>query len=104
MEEDSRVTLAKKTDHLGLPRPQITYDLSDFTKRGMVAANKAADAIFASMKAEQFTQARPVNPPPGEADPSTFILDIDGTPPQLKYYGSGHVVGAYRMAATRRSP
>jgi choline dehydrogenase-like flavoprotein len=100
-EDNNRVTLAAEKDNLGLPRPQITYDLSDYTKRGMVAAKKAADALFASMKAQQFTQQLPVNPPPGETDPSTFVVDIDGTPTRLKYYGSGHVVGTYRMGADK---
>jgi choline dehydrogenase-like flavoprotein len=53
------------------------------------------------MKAQQFTQQLPVNPPPGETDPSTFVVDIDGTPTRLKYYGSGHVVGTYRMGADK---
>ncbi len=100
-EDDNRVTLAKETDNLGLPRPQITYDLSDYTKRGMVAAKKAADALFASMKATQFTEKLPLDPPPAETDPSTFVVDIDGTPTRLKYFGSGHVVGTYRMGTDK---
>lgn len=94
-EDDNRVTLAAETDHLGLPRPQITCDLSDYTKRGMAAAKQAADSLFTSMKATQFTQ------PPAADDPSTFVIDIDGTPTRLKYFGSGHVVGTYRMGADK---
>jgi choline dehydrogenase-like flavoprotein len=94
-EDNNRVTLAKETDHLGLPRPQITYNLSDYTKRGMVAAKQAADTLFASMNATQFTQ------PPADDDPSTFVIDIDGKPTRLKYFGSGHVVGTYRMGADK---
>ena len=94
-EDNNRVTLATETDHLGLPRPQITYDLSEYTKQGMVAAKQAADALFASMKATQFTQ------PPDDNDPSTFVVDIDGKPTRLKYFGSGHVVGTYRMGADK---
>ncbi len=90
-EDNNRVTLAKETDHLGLPRPQITYDLSDYTKRGMVAAKKTADTIFASMKATQYTQA------PAANDPTSFLVDIDGKETRLKFFGSGHVVGTYCM-------
>ncbi len=94
-EDNNRVTLAKETDHLGLPRPQITYDLSDYTKRGMVAAYKTANTIFASMNAKQFTQ------PPAANDPTSFLVDIDGKETRLKFFGSGHVVGTYCMGADK---
>jgi choline dehydrogenase-like flavoprotein len=61
----------------------------------MVAAKQAADTLFASMNATQFTQ------PPADDDPSTFVIDIDGKPTRLKYFGSGHVVGTYRMGADK---
>ncbi len=96
-EDNSRVTLSTtSTDHLGLPRPQIDYDLSDYTKRGLVAAKKTADTIFARMKATQFTQ------PPADDDPTSFVVDIDGKQTRLKYYGSGHVVGTYCMGADKK--
>jgi choline dehydrogenase-like flavoprotein len=94
-EDENRVTLATNVDHLGLPRPQITYNLSDYTKRGMAAAKQTADTLFASMKATQYTQ------PPADNDPTTFVIDIDGKPTRLKYFGSGHVVGTYRMGSDR---
>jgi choline dehydrogenase-like flavoprotein len=95
-EDSNTVTLSKNNfDNLGLPRPQINYDLSDYTKLGMVAAKQAADSIFAAMKAVQFTQ------PPDDNDPSTFVIDIDGKQTRLKYYGSGHVVGTYRMGSDK---
>jgi len=100
-EDSNCVTLASETDHLGLPRPQITYDLSDYTKAGLVAAKQTADKIFANMKATQFTSVLPVDVPPKETDPSTFVIDIDGTATRLKYYGSGHVVGTYRMGSNK---
>jgi choline dehydrogenase-like flavoprotein len=95
-EDSNTVTLSKNNfDNLHLPRPQINYNLSDYTKAGMVAAKQAADSIFAAMKAVQFTQ------PPADNDPSTFVIDIDGKPTRLKYYGSGHVVGTYRMGSDK---
>ncbi len=94
-EDSNRVTLASETDHLGLPRPQITYDLSDYTKAGLVAAKQTADTLFAAMKAEQFTQ------PPADDDPTSFLADIDGKETRLKYFGSGHVVGTYCMGSDK---
>ncbi len=91
------VSLAKETDHLGLPRPAINYDLSEYTKQGMVAAKKAADAIFQKMQATQFTTSLSLE----DDDPSSFIVDIDGKPTRLHYFGSGHTVGTYRMGPTK---
>ncbi|MGH8084023.1 MAG: GMC family oxidoreductase [Lysobacter sp.] len=91
-EDGNRVTLSTtRTDHLGLPRPQIDYDLSDYTKAGMVAAKQTADGIFKLMGAKQFTQ-----PPPADA-PNSFEVEIDGQSERLKFFGSGHIVGTYRM-------
>jgi len=81
----NRVTLSDRTDHLGLPRPRIAYDLSDYTKRGFVAAKQAADAIFARLGATQYTKV-----PPG---PATF--EYGGQ--TFGYFGAGHIVGTYRM-------
>ncbi len=78
-------------DHLGLPRPEIVYDLSDYTKAGFVAAKKTADAIFEMMGATQFTTE------PDASDPTAFEVDIDGKTQRLKFFGAGHIVGTYRM-------
>lgn len=80
-----------QVDHLGLPRPQIRYDLSPYTRAGFAAAKKTADAIFDMMGATQYTQEPEAN------DPAAFEVDIDGTPTRLKYYGAGHIVGTHRM-------
>ena len=91
-EETNYVTLSEtEVDHLGLPRPQIVYDLSPYTRAGFVAAKQTADAIFNMMGATQFTT------PPPKDDPSAFDVVIDGKPDRLKFYGAGHIVGTYRM-------
>lgn len=52
----NRVTLSTNfKDNLGLPRPQIAYDLDPYTKAGFAAANQAAQQIFKQMKAVDFT-------------------------------------------------
>jgi glucose dehydrogenase len=88
-EERNQVTLSDRTDHLGLPRPRISYDISDYTKRGFVAAKRAADAIFAKLGAKQYTV-----PAPGPAQ-----FEIDGK--TFAYYGAGHIVGTYRMGTDK---
>ncbi len=91
-EESNYVTLSKtEYDHLGLPRPQIVYDLSPYTRAGFAAAKQAADAIFKMMGATQFTTS------PAANDPSGFDVIIDGKPDRLKFFGAGHIVGTYRM-------
>ncbi|PWC90777.1 hypothetical protein TSH100_01720 [Azospirillum sp. TSH100] len=87
-EAENRVTLsATETDHLGLPRPQISYSLSDYTKAGFEAARRTADALFEAMGAEQKTDKEP-----GDG-PTTFTYNGG----RYQYYGAGHVVGTCRM-------
>jgi choline dehydrogenase-like flavoprotein len=90
-DDTNTVTLAPNArDHLGLPRPQITYDLSEYTKRGLAAAKITASAIFHSMTAlERTAPARP-------DDPSSFAWPPEQTT-RLNYFGAGHIVGTYRM-------
>jgi len=84
------VTLSKREcDHLGLPRPAISYDLSPYTQMGLLAAKKAADAIFAKLGAEQFTQ------PPGDDNPA--VIEVEGV--RIAYMGAGHIMGTYRMGS-----
>jgi choline dehydrogenase-like flavoprotein len=89
-DDTNTVTLSDQfTDHLGLPRPQITYDLSEYTKRGLAAAKATATAIFQSMHAEEFTK-------PKADDPSTFEWP-PGQKTRIQYFGAGHIVGTHRM-------
>ena len=91
-DSSNRVTLSKRhRDGLGLPRPQITYNLSEYTKRGLVAAKQASDAIFKKLNAQSFT----VTPP--ATDPSSFEATIDRNKTRVGFLGAGHIVGTYRM-------
>jgi len=94
-DDTNRVTVPDQVpdelkDHLGLPRPHITYDLSEYTKRGLEAAKTTASAIFKSMNAEEFTSE------PKADDPSSFEWP-PGQKTRIKYFGSGHLVGTHRM-------
>jgi glucose dehydrogenase len=92
---NNRVTLsAQYTDALGLPRPEITYSISDYTKQGIVAAYRMRKLIFNKMGATDFTHRR--NDPLSD-NPFGFVEIIDGEPVQLSYGGAGHIMGTYRM-------
>jgi choline dehydrogenase-like flavoprotein len=113
-DDDCSVTLSPTYhDRLGLPRPRIAYDFSDYTKMGFVVAKRTATQIYASMGACEFT--RPVDPKQFGKDPTVFSVTYDandtavpaGTPgattDYFRYFGAGHVVGTYRMGSDRTS-
>jgi glucose dehydrogenase len=87
---NNRVTLSSFTDALNLPRPQIAYDISDYTKRGIVTAVRMKKLIFGKLKAEDFTERH-------DGDPAGFDETVDGKTEPLTYGGAGHVMGTYRM-------
>jgi glucose dehydrogenase len=87
---NNRVTLSSFTDALNLPRPQIAYDISDYTKQGIVTAVRMKRLIFGKLKAQDFTERH-------EGDPAGFDETVDGKLEQLTYGGAGHLMGTYRM-------
>lgn len=91
-EDNCSVSLSGQfTDHLGLPRPEVRYDLSDYTKEGIWVAKQTADAIYKTMNAQQFTTAPEAN------DPTSFEWRGE----RLKYYGAGHLVGTHTMGTAK---
>jgi choline dehydrogenase-like flavoprotein len=92
---DNRVTLSNLADDLGLPRPKIAYDLSDYTKRGFVAAEQLTQQVFAAAGVERFQQTSAQM----KQDPGYFTYtDPDtGQTSHFNYHGSGHIVGTCRM-------
>jgi choline dehydrogenase-like flavoprotein len=94
-EDANTVTLSEQfTDHLGLPRPQIQYDLSDYTKNGFGAAKATASAIFKAMGAVEYTTEPPYD------EPTSFEWP-PGQKTRIRYYGAGHLVGTHRMGTDR---
>jgi glucose dehydrogenase len=87
---NNRVTLSSAKDSLGLPRPKIEYNISDYTKQGIAAAFRLKNVIFKKLGAEDFTHT-------AESDPGGFDQVIDGKTVRLTYGGAGHVMGTYRM-------
>lgn len=80
-------------DHLGIPVPEINYDLDDYTRAGYAAARAASAAFFEKAGATDMTA--PVDP----KGASSF--DFDGTTYQLN--GAGHVMGTLRMGTDKAS-
>ena len=92
---NNRVTLSSEfTDALGLPRPEISYNISDYTRRGIVAAYRMRKLIFDKLGAIDFTH-RPADLP--SDSPGRFEEIIDDQPVTLTYGGAGHIMGTYRM-------
>lgn len=87
-----RVEVSKTfTDGLGLPRPQITYDFSNYTKEGFKQARLAATHIITElMGATELTDFAPkVGPGP------QTVFEYDGQ--HYPFFGAGHLMGTYRM-------
>jgi choline dehydrogenase-like flavoprotein len=82
----NRVTLDRRTDGLGLPRPRLAYDVDTYTRRGMAAARECATQVFALLGAADATAYLPT-------DAGYVTLDGAG----YTYHGSGHLVGTHRM-------
>jgi choline dehydrogenase-like flavoprotein len=93
-DDSNCVKLSAITDNLGLPRPEIHYNLSPYTIAGLVSAVETSSAIYAKLGAQEFTQdADP-------SDPSSIVATVNGKQRRIKYFGSGHIVGTYRMGTT----
>jgi choline dehydrogenase-like flavoprotein len=96
-DRENRVTLSPDfKDGLGLPRPQISYNLSDYTRRGFVAAHRMKNLLFAKMGLDEFTEIK-------NDDPTRFEEEIDGKPVSLNYIGAGHIMGTCRMGNDPKS-
>jgi choline dehydrogenase-like flavoprotein len=73
---NNRVTLSSEfKDALGLPRPEISYDLSEYTRQGFVAAFQMRKLILDKMGATDFTHRAP---DPSSGSPGRFEETIDG--------------------------
>ncbi|MGW1071893.1 GMC family oxidoreductase [Streptomyces sp. NPDC002537] len=92
-ESRNRVTLdPAHRDRLGIPRPLLTYDLSDRVKRGMVAAKAVSDRIFGLLGAEDRTAYGP-----GPFSPGHFRFDDR----DWDFHGAGHGAGTHLMGDSR---
>lgn len=84
------------TDGLGLPRPEIAYELSDYTKEGFKQARLAATHIITKlMGATELTDLKPKLKPGSQT-----VFEHGGQ--NYAFYGAGHLMGTYRMGSDRR--
>jgi glucose dehydrogenase len=94
---DNRVTLSSDyKDGLGLPRPQISYNLSDYTRMGFIAAFRMKNLLFEKMGLDEFTKV-------GDDDPTRFDEEIEGKTVRLNYIGAGHLMGTCRMGNDQKT-
>ncbi|WSJ71827.1 GMC oxidoreductase [Kitasatospora sp. NBC_01250] len=85
----NRVTIdPRHRDALGNPRPVLHYDLSEYVKRGIVAAKAVSDQLFALLGAQDHTRFEP-----GPAWPGYF--EYQGRP--YAYRAAGHGAGTHIM-------
>ncbi len=98
-EARNRVTIDREfMDPIGCHRPVIHYDVSDYTRAGMVAAMKLSDALFRNMgipPKDIRTHFTPSSP-----GYMTYRTE-DGRTVPLSFYGSGHHMGTHRMGVSR---
>ncbi|QQP94491.1 GMC family oxidoreductase [Lysobacter enzymogenes] len=96
---DNRVTLSTQyKDHLGLPRPQVTYRIrEDYVRNAFVSAKQVSTQIFQALGATEYTM------PPADAvlsgsgaSSSTFRYQGQN----FVFYGAGHIIGTYRMGSS----
>jgi choline dehydrogenase-like flavoprotein len=87
---NNRVTINDQyLDVLGIPRPVIHYELTDYEKRAMEQAKLASDQMFKRLDIEDFTKYN-------ATDNNTFVYNNV----RYSYNGAGHIVGTHRMGAT----
>lgn len=100
-ERSNQVKLSSHKDGLGLHRPQIIYNISEYTKQGIVTAFRLKNEIFKKLGAQDFTQT-------ADSDPGRFVATfVDETgktqTERLTYGGAGHLMGTYRMGGNRKT-
>ena len=92
---ENRVTLSEIRDGLGLRRPEISYNLSDYARQGIVAAYRMKNLLFSKMGVKDCTK------PVAKNEPSRFEELIDDKIVTLSYGGAGHIMGTCRMGSKK---
>ncbi|HMG04019.1 MAG TPA: GMC family oxidoreductase [Chthoniobacterales bacterium] len=101
-EDSNTITLSQTlTDDLGIPRPKINYNLSDYTKRAFVAAQKLTDQVFAAAGVTPFE--KPLAQLKKAGGYFTYTDPDTNKTYNFDYFGSGHIVGTYRMGTTKET-
>ncbi|MCJ7932283.1 MAG: GMC family oxidoreductase [Chryseobacterium sp.] len=86
---NNRVTINDQyLDALGIPRPVIHYELTDYEKKAMEQAKKASDQMFDRLGIQDFTKYT-------DADKNSVFYNGE----RYSYNGAGHIVGTHRMGS-----
>ncbi|HSX84660.1 MAG TPA: GMC family oxidoreductase [Cellvibrio sp.] len=99
---ENRVELSDtETDHLGIPRPKVTYRIQeDYVRNAFVSAKKVSTEIFNAIGATEYTKLPPAPVFYGtsaEVTATNFQYQGDN----FTFYGAGHIVGTYRMGDSK---
>ncbi|HJY12686.1 MAG TPA: GMC family oxidoreductase, partial [Flavobacterium sp.] len=87
---NNRVTINDQyLDVLGIPRPVINYELTEYEMKAMEQAKLASDQMFERLGIEDFAKYK-------ATDNNTFVYNNV----RYSYNGAGHIVGTHRMGAT----
>ena len=74
------------TDNLGIPRPRITYGVSDYVRAGFASAREATARVWARLGAAEHTVTRDEAPNAFRHEGRTY-----------NYQGGGHLCGTHVM-------
>jgi choline dehydrogenase-like flavoprotein len=100
---ENRVTLSNRLDGLGLRRPKIEYNFSDYTKAGLAHAVSLSRKIFRDLHWTAYNDPLDDFKHPPAPDNCSFVIkDIDKqTDITIRYMGAGHIAGTCRMGDDR---
>ncbi|SIR69692.1 GMC oxidoreductase [Chryseobacterium sp. RU33C] len=86
---NNRVTINDQyLDVLGIPRPVIHYELTEYEMKAMEQAKDASDQMFKKLNIKDFTKYT-------EKDKNSVIYNKK----RYSYNGAGHIVGTHRMGS-----
>ncbi len=87
---NNRVTINNEyLDVLGIPRPVINYEITEYEMKAMEQAKMASDQMFAKLGVEDFTKYN-------ATDKNTFIYNHV----RYSFNGAGHIVGTHCMGSS----
>jgi len=86
------VPSATETDNLGIPRPEIHYDLSPYTRKGFEKAREAAAAMFTKLGASNNTYETQEEL---EKHYAGSVFEYNNQ--WYNFFGAGHIMGTHRM-------
>ena len=86
---NSRVLPSNHRDALGIPRPEVHYDLAPYTRNAFVEASATLSSLLRLAGVEKPLST--IDP----RSPAVFQVGED----RFQYFGAGHIMGTLRMGA-----